>query len=101
MKALGSVLLTSGAALIVAINCSPYSPDLGDVPYKCAAEAPRCPDGYSCDDTTNNCVSENGIQPDSGSSGFQCIDDSGFGANDTIGGAFQTQVASTQMTMSI
>jgi hypothetical protein len=101
MKALATVLFVAAVAFGAAINCSPYEPDLGDVPYKCAAVEPFCPEGYSCDLSTNNCVSPNGVQPDTGSSGFQCLDDSGFGENDMISGAFQTPVASQQATMSI
>jgi hypothetical protein len=46
-------------------------------------------------------VSKDGVSPDAAPSGFQCIDDSGFGENDTKEGAFQTPVASTNAMMSI
>ena len=103
MKALTTLFLTVAA---IAASCSPFSPDLGSSPYKCSMAEPRCPDGYSCvegnpnDPTTHNCVSENGAGPDSGPN-LQCIDDSGFGMNDSIDGAFQTPVAGSQQTMSI
>jgi len=106
MKALTLVLVTAGTAAVAA-NCSPFSPDLGNAPYKCAVAEPRCPDGYTCfeenaaDPNTHVCVGEGGLAPDAGSSGFQCLDDSGFGMNDTIGGAFQTPVAGTMMSMAV
>lgn len=32
----------------VAAACSPFDPDLGDQPFLCGVEAPRCPDDYLC-----------------------------------------------------
>ena len=106
MKAITLILVTAGSAAVAA-NCSPFNPELGNAPYKCALSEPRCPDGYTCmegdpiDPNTHVCVSEGGLAPDAGSSGFQCLDDSGFGMNDTISGAFQTPVAGTMMSMSV
>ena len=48
------------------------------------------------------CLATGGlVPPPRGSNGFQCLDDSGFGMNDTIQGAFQTPVQATQSTFSI
>lgn len=78
--------------------CSSFDPDLGNAPYLCSDNV--CPEGYTCTTTTDPaprdkvCVSEGGLAPDAGTSGFQCLDDSTFGQNDTTAGAFQTPVAS-------
>jgi len=94
LPVLGSILLAGVTA------CSPFSPDLGVAPYKCAAAdpGPRCPTGYTCmegdpaDPTTHVCVADGETAPDGGGGGFQCLPDT-FGDNDTIMGAFQTPVA--------
>lgn len=100
MKGFVFVSVIAGGAIAVA-NCSPYNPDLGSAPYKCGTSDPQCPDGYECVMPDNVCVSNGQMPPDSGSSGFQCLDDSGFGMNDTIQGAFQTPVATTQMAFTL
>jgi hypothetical protein len=74
--------------LFAAAACSPFDPDLGTAPYKCGDVEPRCPDGYQCDSanpdpTQHVCVAPGGLLPDSGTSGFQCLDDSPFGNNDS------------------
>ena len=28
--------------------CNPYSPDLGQQPFKCGSMSPQCPGGYEC-----------------------------------------------------
>lgn len=38
-------------ALLLAIAlaaCSPYDPSLPATPFFCAADEPRCPDGFTC-----------------------------------------------------
>jgi hypothetical protein len=84
---------------VVLAACSPFDPDLGNAPYLCPDDT--CPSGYECKTTTDPapkdkvCVSEGGLAPDGGGGGFQCLDDSGFGQNDMITGAFATPVTST------
>jgi hypothetical protein len=34
------------ALLLGLVACNPYNPDLGDVPFRCGTDEPRCPDGY-------------------------------------------------------
>ena len=34
------------AAAAAAVACDPFAPDLGDVPYRCGSDDPKCPDGY-------------------------------------------------------
>lgn len=93
MKAFAIVLFFAAA-------CSPFDPDLGNAPYKCGDVEPRCPEGYTCNETDPDpgkhvCTAPGGLTPDGGTIGFQCLDDSPFGANDTTGGAFVTPVASS------
>ena len=98
-----SVAFASGLAGLSA--CSPYSPDLGGQPFLCDSVEPTCPDGYSCEmETTGEmrmlCVVAGGAIVDSGTSGFQCADDSTLekpDKNDTIATAYQTPVASQRM----
>jgi len=94
-----STLAASLTALASITACSPYDPDLGGVPYRCAAAEPRCPEDYTCEDNgagVQVCVSPNGPGPDAGSgSGFQCQDDSmleGPTGNDTTASAFMTNL---------
>lgn len=97
------ILFSSAVILAALAGCSPFDPELGDVPYLCSAEEPRCPGGYTCDETDparQLCVAEGGVTPDAAAAGFQCLDDSTFGANDMITGAFVTPVASSAATFS-
>lgn len=85
---------------VAAINCSPYSPDLGATPYLCADVEPKCPDDYACMDDGSGrmvCVSSGGNVPDS-NNGFQCSSSDGppIEPNDTKEMAFQTDVSPTQ-----
>lgn len=97
MKTLSTLLGLVVPATIAA--CTPFSPDLGGAPYLCADDV--CPEGYTCTTTAEPaprdkvCVAENGVVPDGGTVGFECLDDSAFGDNDETSGAFQTPVAST------
>lgn len=95
--------LVLGSLVLALSACSPFDPDLGAAPYLCSAVAPDCPSGYTCQSTGQAapkdmaCLKQGGSLPDSGTTGFQCLEDT-FGQNDTIGGAFQTPVAgSAQM----
>jgi hypothetical protein len=88
--------------LFAAAACSPFDPDLGNAPYKCGDVEPRCPDGYQCDSsnpdpTQHICVAPGGLAPDSGTSGFQCLDDSPFGNNDSHTTATPTTIPGQTM----
>ena len=91
-------VLSSGSVL----GACGYNPDLGGTPFLCAAEEPKCPDGYECmADTTGRqvCYSTSGNIVDAAVIGFQCADDSlleGMPKNDTILTAYSTPVASTK-----
>lgn len=85
MRILLSLLLLTGA-------CAAYNEDLGPLPYRCNAEEPRCPDGYSCqnDITTGEdvCVSNGStIGGD-----FECADDSASEPNNMVAEATATGV---------
>ncbi len=94
-----SLLLLSLSSVLGACG---YNPDLGGTPFLCAAEEPKCPDGYECmADTTGRqvCYSTSGNIVDAQVSGFQCADDSmleGIDKNDTIAHAFATPVATSK-----
>jgi hypothetical protein len=86
--------------------CSPYSPDLGDVPFLCNATDPQCPSGYTCQMVVDKmaCVSEDGAKPDASGPGFPCADDSsleGGARNDTTQNAYQTPVDVQRMDLTL
>jgi hypothetical protein len=84
--------LASAALALLTIACSPYNPDLGDLPFRCGQDEPRCPDGYVCDEsgTPAVCRSEGqasgaDARPSSGDGGnLSCNDDSQLEPNDSI-----------------
>ena len=41
-------LLIFLASLTVSVACDPFNPDLGEAPFRCAEDEPRCPDDYIC-----------------------------------------------------
>jgi hypothetical protein len=86
--------------------CSPYKPDLGDVPFLCGDAEPVCPDGYVCMPmgTQMRCVDIEGVMPDSGQMGFPCADDSsleGTTRNDTPMTAYQTPVDTQRLDLTL
>lgn len=67
---------------LAALACNPYNPDLGESPFLCGTDEPRCPDGYVAVDlnaTTCECKQEGGDFPDAPPAGdgaaFSCNDD--------------------------
>lgn len=86
---------TYAIALLFATACTPFDPDLGQSPYLCPDDV--CPDGYTCSTSgaAKVCLAE-GEDPGIPSE-VQCIDDSGFGSNDTIQSAFPTPVQATNV----
>jgi hypothetical protein len=72
--------------LLVFAACDPFSPDLGDAPFRCGADG-ECPDGYQCiiySQAQRVCERLGGDpgDPDSGVP-VQCNDDSQVEPNDT------------------
>lgn len=102
MNTLPRILPVAVAALLCA--CSPYSPNLGDRPFRCGTDEPRCPDGYECVEVTptDNFCERNAATggADAGIDGavladarpFQCNDDSEIEPNDTTTQATTTPI---------
>ncbi len=94
-------LLIASVSSLLGGACN-YNPDLGGTPFLCAAEEPKCPNGYECvADTAGRqvCTTTSGVVVDASISGFQCADDGileGATKNDTIATAYSTPVASTK-----
>lgn len=76
--------------------CSPYSPDLGQTPYFCGTQEPRCPDNYTCMDDGSRavCVAAGAVVADAGTDApnFQCAVDGMLEPNDLVSEAYQTDV---------
>jgi hypothetical protein len=82
-------------ALFAVVGCSPYGqPDLGDSPFRCGTDEPRCPRGYECvtySPAEEICEKEEGGSgPDAGQgsidanlSNFVCNDDSSLEPNES------------------
>jgi hypothetical protein len=86
--------------------CSPYNPDLGDVPFLCGDGEPVCPDGYVCMPmgTQMRCTDIDGVTVDSGTIGFPCADDSaleGPTLNNTPMTAYITPVDSQRLDLTL
>lgn len=80
--------------------CSPYSPELGDVPFLCGSAEPRCPDGYTCMAGSSGgeyCLAPNGVIPIDAPA-TNCANDQQLEPNNDYMTAFQTPVA-TQKSM--
>jgi hypothetical protein len=87
--------------LLLLVACNPYNPDLGDTPFRCGAEDPRCPDGYECIEHSASmhiCEREGFNEVDAGpeedAAELVCNDDSDIEPNDTIATAFLTPIPS-------
>lgn len=78
--------------------CDPYSPNLGDHPFRCGAHDPKCPDGYTCD-TNNTCV-RGATGPDAASV-FTCNDDHSIEPNETLQTAFVTPIPDVKACVSM
>jgi len=85
----------SALPLLGLLACNPYNPDLGDHPFKCGTDDPKCPDGYSCDPDTNFCERGGTSAPDAAISDgepFVCNDDHTIEPNDMISNATTTPI---------
>jgi hypothetical protein len=81
-------------SLLALVACNPYSPDLGDHPFRCGTDDPKCPSGYSCS-PDNVCEREgsDGLV-DAGFDGgaIECNDDSAIEPNETVANPFVTPI---------
>jgi hypothetical protein len=92
-----SLCAVAAAAAAAAAGCSSYAPDLGDAPFRCGTDEPRCPDGYECveySSSTKVCerADGDGERPDAADVGPGCNDDSSIEPNDDPGNATLTPI---------
>ncbi len=101
MRSIISILFVLGVTVPLAASqaCSPYSPDLGSVPFLCGSADPKCPDGYTCQSggSADVCVGSGGTIPDAGHG--SCANDSNVEPNDTIQTAWMTPVGVSPFTL--
>ena len=73
MRRLAPICLLAALALA----CNPYDPDLGDQPFRCGTDEPRCPDGYvAVDESVVRCICQRAADaPDGGPGDYQCDGD--------------------------
>lgn len=95
--------------LLVA-SCDGYNPDLGETPFRCGTDEPRCPDGYEPESAAApvNCVCRRagggggGSMVDAMGGSFQCHDDSATtgdpGGNETPESATPTTIGTGSTT---
>jgi len=84
-----------------------YSPDLGDTPFRCGTDDPKCPDGYTChvySPSEQICErGSGGADANGGSDGsnLNCNDDSSIEPNDTTANAWVSPIPSTMSSVSL
>ena len=100
----GAIVASAGAivasvstlcAALLAAGCDPSDPELGDQPYRCGTEEPKCPQGYVCVerfDREQYCYREDSATRDGGitspdAAPFTCADDSSTEPNEEIDSA--------------
>jgi hypothetical protein len=79
------------ALLALLAGCSFYNPDLGDRPFQCGTDEPRCPDGYAAVDippTRCECQRSASL-PDSGPA-YECASPASYEPDESIGQAAPT-----------
>lgn len=94
-----SLILSFGALAA----CNPYDPDLGNEPFECGNDEPRCPEGYFCDersDMNQVCVKQQSDDIDASTGTFQCANDSSIEPNNDVQTAFVTPIP-TMMSYSL
>jgi hypothetical protein len=102
MRHLAFVLLAGGLGLGVAA-CDPYSPDLGDHPFRCGTSDPTCPSGYTCsaDNVCERSSGDGDVDAGDDGSGFQCNDDSDIEPNESVSDPFLTPIPDFKTCMSM
>lgn len=96
-----STTIVLAAAAAATIGCNAYDPDLGERPFRCGTEEPRCPDGYECTEFTPTealCERTSGSAPADGGSAagdgrpFSCNNDSELEPNNALNMATITPI---------
>jgi hypothetical protein len=95
--------------LLTVAACDPFSPDLGESPFRCGDADPACPSGYECVEYSpaqKVCErsGEDPGDPDGGSNPIECDDDSdveGQNGNDTVNTAWVTPIPNSMPTLSL
>lgn len=84
-----------------------YNPDLGETPFRCGTEEPKCPDGYTCHVySPAEQICELGASVVDGGGGgdggdLECNDDSSIEPNDMTSNAWVTPIPSTMPSVSL
>ena len=91
--------------MLAAAGCDPYNPDLGNTPFRCGTEEPRCPEGYMCMEySPSQQICERAgddplpdAGPDEADAGpFQCNNDAEIEPNESINNATLTPIPDIQ-----
>ncbi len=83
------------------VACSPYGPNLGETPFRCGSEEPRCPSGYDCQSVPGDgdlCFQSGSVDAAQTTlnKNFTCNDDSIVEPNETIALPFSTNIPGNQ-----
>ncbi len=100
-----SLAATVGAVALGAA-CNPYDPELGDSPFRCGTDEPRCPSGYECVEYSpaeQICESGGGDEPepDADPDNLDCNDDGAIEPNDTTATAWTTPIPASRPDISL
>ncbi|MCP4449657.1 MAG: hypothetical protein GY811_30650 [Myxococcales bacterium] len=94
-------LSLAGGALFGA--CNTYDPDLGETPFRCGLDNPRCPDGYECvtysaaEEICQFIGEDPAIRADGGGAGdLVCNNDSELEPNESISDPTLTGIPNVQ-----
>ncbi len=98
-------IILSFLSLSLILGCSPYSPELGDIPFRCGQEEgaeDTCPTGYTCQDQGPGdkfCIRDGYEEPSDLTPGFQCNKDGQIEPNETPETAFVTGVGDGEQSL--
>jgi hypothetical protein len=79
---------------LVALSCNTYDPGLGDVPFRCGTDEPRCPSGYvAVDVSAIRCECQRGSSRPDGGGEYFC----NFDPGDSEGSRNDSPTAATEL----
>ena len=105
---LGFALGLSIAASALLGACNTYDPELGETPFRCGLDNPRCPDGYECvtfsasEEICTRIGDDPGVRPDGGNGdgggggAFVCNNDSEIEPNESLSDPTLTGIPQAQ-----